>query len=244
MTPQPAWPDRLAAVIAGEVRRYRRLRGLTAQQVADRCADLGHDVPRSVLANLESGRRTTVTVAELLVLAAALEVSPVLLVFPLGRRENIEFLPGVERSTWSVVEWFSGHGDYPAAVLPEDDDQSWSRLLGYREPVELFARHEEVVQRWRAANGRVHVLRRRARTENGDIAAVLATAEETVDEIAAGLQDLRKQFSVAGLTPPGLAGELADRLGEARTPVDRRGMPSSLPYEPPEGGEGGEVFER
>ena len=75
VTQNDDWPARVAATVAREVRRYRESQRpkMSAQQLADRTAELGAPIPRSVLANLESGRRETVSVAEILVLAAALE---------------------------------------------------------------------------------------------------------------------------------------------------------------------------
>ena len=57
---------------------------MSVQKLADVTDELGMPIPRSVLANLESGRRETVTVAEVLVLAAALDVAPIDLICPSG----------------------------------------------------------------------------------------------------------------------------------------------------------------
>ena len=66
------WPARMAHLVAGEVRRYRERQQprMSAQQLSDRTGELGMLSPRSVLANLESGRRETVSAAEIMVLAA------------------------------------------------------------------------------------------------------------------------------------------------------------------------------
>jgi transcriptional regulator with XRE-family HTH domain len=65
-------------------------------------------IQRSVLANLESGRRTTVNLAELLVLAAALGVPPVTLLFPAGYVRDVEVLPGVRKDPVVATDWFVG----------------------------------------------------------------------------------------------------------------------------------------
>jgi len=83
-------------VIAQEVRRHRDAQKISAQQLADRCTDLGLPIKRSVIANLETGHRETVTVPELLVLGAALNVSPALLAIPVGRSESVEILPELD----------------------------------------------------------------------------------------------------------------------------------------------------
>lgn len=102
------WSTGLALSIAAEVRRHRQEQGLSAQQLSERCAQVGMPIQRSVLANLESGRRSTVTVAEVLVLAAALRVAPAQLIFPVGYQEKVEVVPGVEDSPYEAVQWLRG----------------------------------------------------------------------------------------------------------------------------------------
>ncbi|QKW08023.1 helix-turn-helix transcriptional regulator [Streptomyces sp. NA04227] len=105
---QQGWPERLAATIAHEVRRYRLNLRMSAQQLSDRCTELGMEIPRAVISNLENGRRTSVTVAELLVLAAALDVPPAVLAFPVGYTEQTEALPAAPTPPFEAVRWFAG----------------------------------------------------------------------------------------------------------------------------------------
>lgn len=99
---------RVSTTIATELRRIRQERGMSAQKLADRCGELGAPIPRTVLSNLENGRRGNVTVAELLVLAAALDVPPATLVFPVGRTEEVEVLPNNSVHPLSAIQWLSG----------------------------------------------------------------------------------------------------------------------------------------
>jgi transcriptional regulator with XRE-family HTH domain len=131
-------------VIAGEVRRYRQERHMSGQQLADRCAELGMPIARAVLANLESGRRDSVSMAEILVLARALRVPPVLLVFPLGREETMEVLPDQWVTPWDALRWFSGErwrGIFSGEL---------ASVLGVpeRQEIELFRDHEFAVDQW------------------------------------------------------------------------------------------------
>jgi hypothetical protein len=100
----------VARLVAREVRRHRMMRRprMSVQKLADATAELGMEIPRSVLANLESGRRDTVSVAEVLVLAAALDVSPIELIFPVGFDEGTEMLPGRKVYPLDAVRWFTG----------------------------------------------------------------------------------------------------------------------------------------
>ena len=151
------WPQRLTATIARQVQNVRGERRMSAQQLADATAALGHAMPRSVIANLESGRRDTVSVAELLVLARALRVPPLELVFPLGREEMVELLPGETVATWDAARWFTGEAHFPPSPTINEDVQAWRvAATGYfREQDRLFGNwygNEDLLQRARAEN--------------------------------------------------------------------------------------------
>ncbi|WP_078309191.1 MULTISPECIES: helix-turn-helix domain-containing protein [unclassified Mycobacterium] len=121
---QPSWAEDQAAQIAAEVRRLRGKR--SAQWLSDRTAELGHTVTRSVITDLENGRRKYVTIAELIVLAAALNTYPIALLYPPPYGEPVRILPSVpagrpERLSAGLpkhdaVEWFSGSEPTAEAV--------------------------------------------------------------------------------------------------------------------------------
>lgn len=94
--------------IATEMRRLRVEQGLSAQQLADRCAELGMSIPRTVISNIENGRRVNITVAEVLVLGGALGVPPGDLIFPAGTLPEVEILPGRITNTLDAIEWLAG----------------------------------------------------------------------------------------------------------------------------------------
>lgn len=72
------------------VKDERKRQGVTAAKLAERCAELGMPgLNANVIANLETDRRGYVTVDELFVLAAALDVSPRRL-FPLPDRVSVD----------------------------------------------------------------------------------------------------------------------------------------------------------
>lgn len=70
------------ASIARQVKALRTRQGITAEQLAERMRAVGVPFDKTVLANLETGRRRFVTVQELLALAYVLDVAPVHLVVP------------------------------------------------------------------------------------------------------------------------------------------------------------------
>ena len=91
---------------------------MSTQRLDERTAELGMRIPRSVLANLESGRRNTVSAAEILVLAAALDVPPSLLLFPIGRLELMDALPDLPLPPWQAFEWFTAERELGVVTEP------------------------------------------------------------------------------------------------------------------------------
>ena len=104
---QSSWELRLTGMIAAQVRRWRDKRGLSAQRLADRTAEIGVPIPRAVLANLESGRRDAVSVAELFILAKALNAAPVDLLFPVEADASVEVAPDDFLPRTRALEWFT-----------------------------------------------------------------------------------------------------------------------------------------
>jgi transcriptional regulator with XRE-family HTH domain len=105
---------------------------MSAQQLSDEVARLGVTMPRGVIAKLESGIRASVTVDELLALAAALDVPPLWLLFPLDS-EKVERLPGEFTDPWTAMRRFAGIGTSEMELLAEyDDDEQKLRSLLHR----------------------------------------------------------------------------------------------------------------
>lgn len=119
---------------------------MSAQQLSDACTELGHPIARGVLANFESGRRPTVSIAEVLVFARALSVPPLLLIFPLGQEESLEILPGEGAPSWGALKWFTGESDR----LPGDTEAASATGT-----VRLYRDHDRLVEEWRNARNQV-----------------------------------------------------------------------------------------
>ena len=99
------WAEEQALRVAQEVHRLRGKR--SARWLSDRTDELGYKVSRSVIADLENGRRRYVTTAELIVLAAALSTSPVALVYPGPYDRLVDLLPTETATELDAAEWFS-----------------------------------------------------------------------------------------------------------------------------------------
>lgn len=116
------WEVEQARRIGAEVQRLRRAAGQSAQGLSDRTERLGLKITRQAIADLENGRRRFVTTAELTIIAAALDTSPVMLIYP-GPYDGevIEALPDVEASKLVAAEWFSANAWFGVAQEPGDD---------------------------------------------------------------------------------------------------------------------------
>ena len=149
---QDDWSARLAGTIAAQVKHRRGVLKISAQQMADRCAQHGVPVHRSVIANLENGRRPVVSVAELLAFAAALEMPALELLVPRSATQ-VELLPGPPENPWKAVLGLAGLGPKEIALLNDFNktaaalhDQVVSYPSVSRSPLGPAALHERMIR--------------------------------------------------------------------------------------------------
>lgn len=177
-------------------------RRMTAQALANRCAELGHPLDRSVIAKLEKGFRQSVTVADLLVLAAALDVPPVALLFALDQPET-ELLPGEMRQTWPAIQWFAAEGPYPAAD-PRERDERWEPPVA----IGLFREHEAFVDSCLRAGRAAADKQLQATLAEGEERKRLEAEADVERQMAVGLRDLirgmRRSLRTLNHEPPPL----------------------------------------
>lgn len=114
------WAKDLHKRVGASIRQARAGRGMSAQQVADKTASVGYPVSRSQIANYESGRKQSLDIAELLVIAATLEVPPVSLLLGGHPDRDVEVLPGQTMQTTAALSWFSGDDSYESNVSPRE----------------------------------------------------------------------------------------------------------------------------
>ena len=101
------WDRATTQNVADEMKRLRGPQ--TVQWLSDRTAALGHRIGRSRISDLERGDRGGLLgVAELLVLAAALEVPPAALLYPGLPFDDTEVVPNVHTTAWQALAWFNG----------------------------------------------------------------------------------------------------------------------------------------
>ena len=137
------WQRRVAHSVGRQVNRLRNSKQpkVSAQQLADECSRIGSTISRSTIAKLESGTRAFVTLDEVLVMAFALDVPPVLLIAAVGTREDTEVLPGRQLASWDAARWIAG-----AFSIEEVDGSLSAHDAGEDDLIVRFYLHEELVQ--------------------------------------------------------------------------------------------------
>lgn len=196
----PEWVDRIKNNVAGEVRRRRKAKGWSAQRLADRCEELGHPIPRNVIANLESGRRASLPLVDVMVLAAALHTSPICLIFPVGYVEQTQELPfGDLIPTWEAMRKFTAEelGYYDdAGLIPE-----FNRHASLVRTIEV-ALYEAERAGFAAKTATTPAQREEAERKRDDYAIRVEGAKQK-------LRDLREDIRDKDATPPDLPSALA-----------------------------------
>ncbi|WEH34209.1 helix-turn-helix transcriptional regulator [Streptomyces sp. AM 4-1-1] len=195
------WEDHVMAVVAGEVRRRRKELRWSAQDLADRCEEAGYPIPRNVIANMESGRRASLPLVEIMVLAKALRVTPVSLIYPVGYVSEVRPLPYEDpQPTWDALQWFTGQS---SAFGAED-------LM-----LDLFLAHDDELRAALAALESEEYERWKVRTASNRIQREAAERALTryADQVTNARTELRRHRAAireAGGVPPHLPSPLAD----------------------------------
>ncbi|MGX9922959.1 helix-turn-helix domain-containing protein [Streptomyces sp. NPDC002248] len=198
------WTSQLTARIASALRSARTTAGMTMAGVAAACAERGHEeMTAQTIKNLETGRKTSLSVADLLVLADVVGVPPVLLLFPLdGTEEEVEVLPHRTASPWDGLAWFTGEGRHSAAPSGE-----------HQEVLDLYRAHDDVLAAVEASIAMATARRRAAETAL-DPTLVPGLQERARSYEALSLEDRkdlrahRDRMRARGLTPPPLPADL------------------------------------
>ncbi|WP_256820105.1 helix-turn-helix domain-containing protein [Dietzia sp. Die43] len=179
------WAARQVALVGENVARLRHSLGLSAVQLATRTAEHGYPITRGTIAKLEGGHRGgKLDMAEVQVLAAALEVPPVELLFAGLPDESTEVLPEVWVPAWEAMRWFTGEARGANNPVPTRTDL----IEAVRQRVDLRYLVDEISMQVLAAGLTPHGPLDKAELERqlGRARERLAAAELKVAELRAG----------------------------------------------------------
>ena len=138
------------------IARYRLARGMNQTDLAREVTKLGASMRQTTVSKIEDGTRK-VGVDELLAIAAALDVSPIMLMIPVDQEDDYEVAAGHLHYPWFVYEWFVGtHGltrepgvatalDYYAPVRSAQVRCSQLELQGRQDSPEYRTATQELV---------------------------------------------------------------------------------------------------
>jgi transcriptional regulator with XRE-family HTH domain len=204
----------------------RKALKLTASQLSRRTAELGYPITRGAIAKIESNLRSgKIDVAEVLVLAAALDIPPVLLLFPqVSTDGGAVILPNFTTKEDDAVRWMAGQVSFPQPY-------NWSRRLeGQPNPpnhgVNLIAAMsllEEVLEHRISLVDYSHKEREDA-AEAGTAQRLLEKNNERIEAVRKQIRDAREA----------LWGMRSD-LGEQEQPDDEAGDASQKPEDESDG---------
>lgn len=136
-TREHSWRDDVNARIARAIKAARGDR--SAQVIADETARLGFPITRDTIANIENGRKKSVDVPELIVLAKALGVPPLSLIYPDLVDSPVEAYPGVDKASGDAALSFCGYDDEDMRMLFD--------LRNAREQYERYGMSDNEIER-------------------------------------------------------------------------------------------------
>jgi transcriptional regulator with XRE-family HTH domain len=197
MPAQGEWSADLTRSIAKNMRRCRKAKRWSARELSETCDILGFPVPRTTISDLENGRRLFLSVAELLILARALEVSPAELVFPQDQDEYVWVSPEEPALSVKAAKWWGGSGKL--AGVSRDGVSSYIQRHG-DDLESLFDQHERLV----AVIRYCHRCVKGAQTPDAVLEARLALGAQVLN-----LDRLCRNIHAAGFVPPDLPDDLA-----------------------------------
>jgi len=132
-----AWQKDMAERIGRAVQNRRRKLKITAAALAKRTGELGYPISRVAIGKIETNHREgKFDVAELLVLAAALNIPPILLLYPGYPDGAMEILPGHPADSRNAALWFAGQ--VPSENVGLRSDYGWN-------PGEELVDHDHLV---------------------------------------------------------------------------------------------------
>lgn len=212
---QEDWSAEFTYRIGQEVRKHRNRQKLSAQKLADRCAELGVPIDRSVLAGLENRKRAKISLAEILVLAMALDVAPIILIFPVGDVEEVQMLPGMTASPFGGAKWFSG---YEYHVSDECEDlylpHDWWKYLDSVQNLNAYRQHERLVERMIIVYEELHPKPRYSSfLKRGEMTPEqIAQRTDYLERSGGLLRERRNDMRAKGMLLPPLRAELEEYL--------------------------------
>lgn len=180
------WQLEMSARVGRAVQEARKALGWTAQELSIRTYELGYPVTRVAISKIESNSRAgKLDLGELVSLAAALDIPPVLLLYPGYPDLDVEVLPSLKKVTSSLAaRWFSGIAAMRGVRRRNEKDSATSKYvwLDTTPGFKLVAAHNEIL----AVLRDIDVLKEMSRAPR--------TSEDIASSIEAVVEKQRTRF--------------------------------------------------
>ncbi|AXI76949.1 helix-turn-helix domain-containing protein [Peterkaempfera bronchialis] len=198
------WVQDLTRRVGTQVAAHRKRLGWTGAELVSACERLGYTkLSASAVSKIETGGRDGLTLAELLVLAEALDVPPVSLVFPLSGGD-VHKSPIKAVTPWEAASWFTGEEPLKE---PAPEGTPRGDLEDYRSHALTV---QAAVQSDRLASDRRRLASRVEDPAQRELARENADAfEQIARKDCLALGRLRDDMRRRRLTPPLLPNEIA-----------------------------------
>lgn len=100
------WAQAMTTRLGAQIKELRGSRSV--QWLEDRTVELGSRISRSTISELETGQRKSITLADVIILARALDALAVDLIYPGDYTDTVEALPGVHVQKGEAKEMIAG----------------------------------------------------------------------------------------------------------------------------------------
>lgn len=214
-TKTPERADPITRLLARRVAELRKASGMSQADLGERMAQLRSGWTRSTVAKLEKNLRESVSVGDLLALAQALDVPPVMLVADPRHVAEVPVADGAAVPAWEALMWLTGAKDLAGRRdSPTFTDGAWyadqamalgaalhqleheSRVTGTRDEQGNLTRDPETVRR---------VVEERERLALERVRAVLERIERFGEHLPALPPAVVKRAAELGVDLPGQA---------------------------------------
>jgi transcriptional regulator with XRE-family HTH domain len=187
------------AVLVRELKRHRVRLDITAQELSNRIGRAGGKLTRQAVSNIERGVRG-VSIPELMMLAKALDVPPLLLICPVAQVETIEIIPGLPTDTWQAAKWVTGEAGFPG----EPGGPVSTRL-----PLDLYREHDRHLAEYRTAKDQATLASLGADPNTPEWMSdphqeAIKTFERTAYDAEMALSAVRSEMRRHGVLPPAI----------------------------------------
>lgn len=217
-------------LVAEQIRKHRERLNLTREDLAQECAKLGApELTAAAIINIEVGRknpktgrrRREVSVDELLVLAYAMAVPPLELVFPLVGTAEVMSPPNWQGGITPFLAWRWATGEEPPAHVQPDGkpyvdrsrigEDGPTRFEAWRQvahPIELNRRLLDETQAFMKAKGRLAYYAEMKMLEEEEAKHQVRVRQHHLEQMAGVLEEMMR----AGVRTPAYDLETAEEL--------------------------------